>query len=45
LRAEGRDWAAIAADKGEGAEALRKRLARGLDRVAQQLGLDETGHE
>src|SRR5262245_41519152 len=41
LRAEGRDWAAIAADKGEGAEALRKRLARGLDRVAQQLGLDE----
>jgi RNA polymerase sigma-70 factor (ECF subfamily) len=45
LRAEGREWADIGRDRGESAEALRKRLARGLDRVAQQLGLDEGGHE
>jgi RNA polymerase sigma-70 factor (ECF subfamily) len=41
LRAEGREWADIAKGRDESAEALRKRLARGLDRVAQQLGLDE----
>jgi RNA polymerase sigma-70 factor (ECF subfamily) len=40
-RAQGRDWAAIAAERGVGAEALRKRLARALDRVARQLGLAE----
>ena len=44
LRAEGREWADIAAERGVSAEALRKRLGRGLDRVAQQLGLDEAGH-
>ncbi|MCI0361385.1 MAG: sigma-70 family RNA polymerase sigma factor [Planctomycetaceae bacterium] len=40
-RADGREWADIAAVCGESPEALRKRLSRGLDRVAQQLGLDE----
>jgi len=40
LRAEGREWAEIAKDRNESAEALRKRLARGLDRVAQQIGLE-----
>jgi RNA polymerase sigma-70 factor (ECF subfamily) len=45
LRAQGREWADISIERGESAEALRKRLARGLDRVAQQLGLDEAGHE
>jgi RNA polymerase sigma-70 factor (ECF subfamily) len=43
-RAQGRDWAAIAADRGGSPEALRKRLARAVDRVARQLGL-ETGDE
>jgi RNA polymerase sigma-70 factor (ECF subfamily) len=44
LRAQGREWADIGHERGESPEALRKRLARGLDRVAQQLGLDEAGH-
>jgi RNA polymerase sigma factor (sigma-70 family) len=43
LRAQGREWADIARERGESPEALRKRLARGLDRVSQQLGLDEAG--
>ncbi len=41
LRNQGRDWAAIAAELGGSPEALRKKLARGLARVAGQLGLDE----
>ena len=45
LRADGREWADIGQERGESPEALRKRLARGLDRVAQQLGLDEAEHE
>jgi RNA polymerase sigma factor (sigma-70 family) len=45
LRAQGREWAEIAAERGEKPDALRKRLTRGLDRVAQQLGLDEAGDE
>ena len=45
LRAQGREWGDIAAERGENPDALRKRLTRGLDRVAQQLGLDEGGHE
>jgi RNA polymerase sigma factor (sigma-70 family) len=45
LRSQGREWADIAKERGEGAEALRKRLARALDRVAQELGLDEADHE
>lgn len=45
LRAQGQEWADIAAERGENADALRKRLTRGLDRVAQQLGLDEASHE
>jgi RNA polymerase sigma-70 factor (ECF subfamily) len=45
LRAQGREWADIAAERGENPDALRKRLTRGLDRVAQQLGLDEAGDE
>lgn len=43
-RAQGREWAEIAAERGQSAEALRKRLARALDRVAAQLGLDEAHH-
>ena len=41
LRNQGDDWAAIAAQLGGGAEALRKKLARAIDRVAEQLGLDD----
>jgi RNA polymerase sigma-70 factor (ECF subfamily) len=40
-RAEGRTWVEIAAERGESTHALRKRLARALARVAQELGLDE----
>ncbi len=43
-RAQGRDWAALAAERGVSAEALRKRLTRALDRVAQELGLTEDDH-
>jgi RNA polymerase sigma factor (sigma-70 family) len=41
-RAEGRSWPEIAAELGGTAEALRKKLARALDRVACELGLDDT---
>jgi RNA polymerase sigma-70 factor (ECF subfamily) len=41
LRAEGRTWAQIAALRGESAQALRKRLARALARITNELGLDE----
>jgi RNA polymerase sigma-70 factor (ECF subfamily) len=37
-RAEGRDWAEIAAALGGSPEALRKKLTRALDRVEEQLG-------
>lgn len=40
-RADGREWLEIAAAEGGSPEALRKRLARAVDRVAQQLQLDE----
>jgi RNA polymerase sigma-70 factor (ECF subfamily) len=41
LRQQGLDWAAIAAEVGGGAEARRKQLARAVERVAEELGLDE----
>jgi RNA polymerase sigma-70 factor (ECF subfamily) len=44
-RALGREWADIAAERHERPDALRKRLARAIDRVARQLGLDEVSHE
>jgi RNA polymerase sigma factor (sigma-70 family) len=40
-RASGRDWAQIAAERGESPEALRKRLTRAVDRVARELGMDD----
>jgi hypothetical protein len=43
-RAEWREWSEIAAEVGGSAEALRKRLARALDRVSNQLGLEEYNH-
>jgi RNA polymerase sigma factor (sigma-70 family) len=41
LRQQGLDWAAVAAEVGGSAEALRKQYARAVARVADQL--DETG--
>jgi RNA polymerase sigma factor (sigma-70 family) len=43
-RAAGRQWSDIAAELSSSPEALRKRLARALDRVAQTLGLNESGN-
>jgi RNA polymerase sigma factor (sigma-70 family) len=40
-RAQGREWDDLAVETGESAEALRKRLARAVDRVARELGLEE----
>jgi len=41
LRSQGYDWSAIASELGGGAEALRRRLSRALDRIADQPGLDD----
>jgi RNA polymerase sigma factor (sigma-70 family) len=41
-RADGRSWAEIATEFGGTPDALRKKLARALDRVACELGLDES---
>jgi RNA polymerase sigma-70 factor (ECF subfamily) len=39
-RVAGRDWAEIAAARGESPEALRKRYERTIDRLTCELGLD-----
>jgi RNA polymerase sigma-70 factor (ECF subfamily) len=39
-RALGREWAEIAAEFGGTPDALRKKLSRAVERVAQELGLD-----
>jgi RNA polymerase sigma-70 factor (ECF subfamily) len=44
-RGRGESWAEIAAAHGGSAEALRKKLSRALDRVLQELGLDDLGDE
>ena len=41
LRNRGHDWAAIAAQVGGLAETLRKKLARAIDRVVDDLALDD----
>ena len=41
-REQGDQWAQIAAELGSNPEAIRKRLARAVDRVAHELGLDES---
>lgn len=41
LRSQGHDWQAIAILLEENAAALRKRLSRALDRVSQELHLDD----
>jgi DNA-directed RNA polymerase specialized sigma24 family protein len=41
MRRQGRDWATIARELGNNPVLLRKKLSRALDRVTQQLGLNE----
>jgi hypothetical protein len=41
LKNQGYDWATIAARVGGNAESLRKKLARAIDRVIDELGLDD----
>jgi hypothetical protein len=38
-RAQGRDWASLAAERGSTPDALRKQLARAFDRAGRGLGL------
>lgn len=40
-RGRGRPWAEIAAEAGEHTDAVRKRLARALDRISHALGLGD----
>jgi RNA polymerase sigma-70 factor (ECF subfamily) len=44
-RAEGQEWTEIAAALGGTAEGRRKQLARALDRVTRELGLDDGNSE
>jgi RNA polymerase sigma-70 factor (ECF subfamily) len=41
LRSQGKSWAAIAAEEGSSAEAVRKKLARACTRVGRQLGMGD----
>ena len=41
-REQGGQWAQIAAELGSSPEAIRKKLTRAVDRVAHELGLDES---
>jgi DNA-directed RNA polymerase specialized sigma24 family protein len=41
LKNQGHDWPTIAARVGGSAESLRKKLARAIDRVIDELGLDD----
>jgi RNA polymerase sigma factor (sigma-70 family) len=45
LREQGREWVAIATELGGSPESLRKKLARAVERVVEELGLDEARHE
>jgi hypothetical protein len=45
LRQHGHAWGAIARMVGGRPEALRKHLARAMERVASELGLDGTFHD
>ena len=45
LRADGRGWAEIAAELGGTAQVRREQLARAVERVVGELGLDEDSHE
>jgi RNA polymerase sigma-70 factor (ECF subfamily) len=45
LRQEGKGWAEIAGELGGSPDALRMQFNRAVERVAQELGLEEAGHE
>lgn len=45
LRRDGLDWGVVAARLGGTAEGVRKKLDRGVKRVAQELGLEEVNDE
>jgi RNA polymerase sigma factor (sigma-70 family) len=45
LRSSGLDWGEVAARIGGTPEALRKKLARGVERVTRELGLEEVNDE
>jgi RNA polymerase sigma-70 factor (ECF subfamily) len=45
LRADGKSWEEIAAEFGDSPEALRKRLARAIDRVARRFDLEAASDE
>jgi RNA polymerase sigma-70 factor (ECF subfamily) len=45
LRDQSQEWPAIATAVGGQPDALRKKLARALEQVAQELGLNEAAHE
>lgn len=45
LRGQGREWAEVAARMGGTPEGRRKQLARAIERVADELGLDEEPDE
>jgi RNA polymerase sigma factor (sigma-70 family) len=45
LRGQGREWAEVAAQMGGTPEGRRKQLARAIERVAGELGLDEVRDE
>ena len=45
LRAQGREWPDIAAQVGGTPSGRRKQLNRAIDRVARELGLDETEYD
>lgn len=44
-RGQGKEWAEIAREAGASPEALRKRLARALDRVGKTLGLEKVDED
>jgi RNA polymerase sigma-70 factor (ECF subfamily) len=44
-RTQGVNWGAIATELGGTAESCRKQLARAMDRVSQELGLEEAPNE
>jgi RNA polymerase sigma-70 factor (ECF subfamily) len=44
-RALGWGWDKIAAEAGGSPEALRKKLARAIERIGEELGLDEFSHD
>lgn len=43
LRQQGVEWAEIAQQLGDSPVNLRKRFSRAMDRISQELGLNEAG--